>query len=131
MPQSNGPLTLNKPTFDASSRPSKGVLRHTTHNLNAWDAQHYNIVEDLSQAPCAMLALEVLRSFPAQPKSLRTSIGAIDYADASLLFFDLENCESHLLHTIAFQILVCCLGNNVHCTVLDEGEDTCIMSYSY
>ena len=59
MPQSNGPLTFEKPTFEAPSRPSKGTLQHT-HNLNAWASQHYNIVEDLVQAPCAMFALEVL-----------------------------------------------------------------------
>jgi hypothetical protein len=60
VPQSNGPLTLDKPTFDAPSRPLKGALRRTTHNLNAWAAQHYNIIDDLAQAPCAMSALEVL-----------------------------------------------------------------------
>ena len=32
--QSNGPLTFEKPTFEAPSRPSKGTLR-CTHNLNA------------------------------------------------------------------------------------------------
>ena len=59
MLQSNGPLTFEKPTFEAPSRPFKGTLR-CTHNLNAQATQHYNIVEDLSQAPCAMSYLEVL-----------------------------------------------------------------------
>ena len=59
MPQSNGPLTFEKPTFEAPSRPSKGTLQRT-HNLNVQDAQHYNIVEDLAQALCAMSTLEVL-----------------------------------------------------------------------
>lgn len=59
IPQSNGPLTLDKPTFEAPSHPSKGTLQ-CTHNLNAWASQHYNIVEDLDQALCAMSALEVL-----------------------------------------------------------------------
>ena len=57
MQQSNGPLTFDKLTFDTPSRPSKEALWRTTHNLNAQVAQHYNIVEDLSQAPCSMLAL--------------------------------------------------------------------------
>jgi hypothetical protein len=35
VPQSNGLLTLDKPTFDAPLCTSKGALRHTTHNLNA------------------------------------------------------------------------------------------------
>ena len=59
LPQFNGPLTFEKTTFEAPSHPSKGTLWHT-HNLNAQAAQHYNIVEDLAQAPCAMSALEVL-----------------------------------------------------------------------
>ena len=53
IPQSNGSLTFEKPTFEAPSYPSKGTLWRT-HNLNAWASQHYNIVEDLPQAPCAM-----------------------------------------------------------------------------
>ena len=77
-----------------------------------------------------MLDLEVLQSFPTQWKAFLTAIGAIDYVDASLLFFDPENNEPRLPHTIALHILVCCLGKNVHHMVLDEGEDTCIMSYS-
>jgi hypothetical protein len=38
----------------------KGVLKHSTHNLNARAAHNYSIVEDLGQTPCVMLALEVL-----------------------------------------------------------------------
>ena len=67
--QSNGPLTFDKPTFEVPSHPSKGTLRRT-HNLNAWSTQHYSIVEDLAQAPCAMSALEVLQSCPSQRKAL-------------------------------------------------------------
>ena len=66
MPQSNGPLTLEKPTFEAPSHPSKWALRRTTHNLNARTTQHYSIIEDLAQALCVMLALEVLQSCPTQ-----------------------------------------------------------------
>ena len=128
--QSNGPLTLEKPTFEASLHPSKGELRHTTHNLNAWDAQHYNIVEYLSQALCTMSMLEALQSFPTQWNALLTAIGAIDSTNASLLFFNPENNEPCLSHTIAFHISVCCLGKNVHRMVLEEGVATYNMSYS-
>ena len=99
-PHSNGPLTFEKPTFEAPSRPSKGTLRRT-HNLNARDAQHYSIVEDLAQAPCAMSALEVLQSCPSQRKALLQAIGAVDFADMSLLSFDPENSELCLPHSIA------------------------------
>ena len=129
LPQSNGPLTFEKTTFEASSHPSKGTLR-CTHNLNAWATQHYSIVEELAQALCAMSTLEVLQSCPSQRKALLQAIGAVDSADASLLSFDPENIEPCLPHSIALQISVECLGKKVHRTVLDEGATTCIMSYS-
>ena len=87
LPQSNGPLMFDKPTFEAPSHPSKGTLRHT-HNPNARVAQHYSVVEDLAHAPCAMSALEVLRSCPSQRKALLQAIGVVDSADTSLLSFD-------------------------------------------
>ena len=68
MQQSNGQLNFDKPAFDAPSCPSKGSLRCTTHNLNAQASQHYNIIEDISKAPCAMLALKVLQICPSQWK---------------------------------------------------------------
>ena len=109
LPQSNGPLTFEKTTFEAPSRPSKGTLRRT-HNLNARDAQHYSIIEDLAQAPCAMSALEVLQSCPSQRKALLQAIGVVDSANISLLYFDPENSEPHLPHSIVLQISVGCLG---------------------
>jgi hypothetical protein len=99
LPQSNGLLTFEKTTFEAPSRPSKGALR-CRHNLNAWAAQHYSIVEDLPQALCAMSTLEVLQSCPSQRKALLQAIGVVDSADASLLSFDPENSEPHLPHSI-------------------------------
>lgn len=93
MPQSNGPLTIDKLTFEPPSCPSKGALQCTTHNLHVHSVQHYNIVEDLSQAPCAMSILEVLQSCPTQWKYLINAIGAINAVDASLLFFDPEKIE--------------------------------------
>jgi hypothetical protein len=99
LPQSNGPLTFEKTTFEAPSHPSKGTLR-CTHNLNTQAAQHYSIVEDLAQAPCAMFALEVLQSCPSQRKALLQAIGAVDSADASLLSFDPDNSEPRLPHCI-------------------------------
>ena len=128
-PQSNGSLTFEKPTFEAPSRPSKGTLRHT-HNLNARSAQHYSIVEDLAHAPCAMSTLEVLQSYPSQRKASLQAIGAVDYVNASLLSFDPEHSEPCLPHSIALQISVGCLGKQVHQTVLDEGADTPIMSFT-
>jgi hypothetical protein len=47
------------------TRIPKGAFKRASHNPNARDAQKYSVVEDLSQTPCAMSALEVLQSFPA------------------------------------------------------------------
>jgi hypothetical protein len=99
LPQSNGPLTFEKTTFEAPSHHSKGTLRHT-HNLNEWAAQHYSIIEDLAQASCAMFTLEVLQSYPSQRKALLQDIGVVDSADAILLSFDPKNSEPHLPHSI-------------------------------
>jgi hypothetical protein len=126
----NGPLTLEKPTFEPTIFPPKGVLRRTTHNLNARATQHYSIVEDLTQAPCAMSTLEVLQSFPSQWKSLLSSIGGIDPSESNIISFDTEQSESCLSHQLALQIIVGCLNKNIFCTVIDEGETTCIMSLS-
>jgi hypothetical protein len=105
MPQSNGPLTFEKHTFKATSHPLKGTLQ-CTHNLNGQASQHYNIVEDLSQAPCAMSTLEVLQSYPAQRNVLLQAIGAVDFADAIILYFDPKDSEPCLPHTIALQISI-------------------------
>ena len=48
MPQNGDPLTLEKLVFELVLRPSKGLPCETTHNPNAWVAQHYSIVEDIT-----------------------------------------------------------------------------------
>ena len=58
------PLQIKK--LDPLPRIPKGVLKRSTHNLNARAAQNYSIVEDLGQTPCAMMALEVVQTCPSQ-----------------------------------------------------------------
>lgn len=64
--QPNVSLHIEKPPLDIVIRPPKSTLGKTTHNPNAREAQNYSIVEDLAQAACAMLALEVLKTCPTQ-----------------------------------------------------------------
>ena len=45
-------------------RPTKSTLRKDVFNPNSQVAQFYNVVEDLTQEPCAMSTLEVLQIFP-------------------------------------------------------------------
>ena len=59
------PLTVEKPTKPMPKIP-KGVFKKTLHNPNARVVANYSVVEDLSQTPCAMSALEVLQIFPMQ-----------------------------------------------------------------
>jgi len=91
-PSSFGLLHIECPNSEFVIRPPpKGVLRKSSFNLNSRVAQHYNIIEDLAQAPSVMSALEVLQSCLMQWKSLLFPIGVIDIVDSSLINFDLEN----------------------------------------
>jgi len=64
-PSSRGLIHIEFPNSESiiQSHP-KGVLQISYFNPNARAAQHYNIVEDLAQAPSAMSTLEVLQSCP-------------------------------------------------------------------
>ena len=48
------PLSIEKPTLNMILHPPKSTLRKVIFNPNARAAQFYNVVEDLSQEPCAM-----------------------------------------------------------------------------
>ena len=98
-PPVSGSWEIEKPTPEPVVKPpSKGVLRRSSYNPNARASQHYNMVEDLAQAPSAMSALEVLQSCPSQQKALLSTIIGIDPADSSLLTFDSENFSPQLPH---------------------------------
>jgi len=52
-------LMLDKP-IEPIYRSPRVVFQNSTHNPNAWATQHYGIVEDIAEAPCAISVLEVL-----------------------------------------------------------------------
>ena len=56
----NGPLHIELLYFDTVIHPPKGVTLKSFHNPSVYASQHHNIIEDLSQASCAMVTLEVL-----------------------------------------------------------------------
>jgi hypothetical protein len=58
------PLQIEKTMGETMTRIPKGVFKKASHNPNARATQNYSVVEDFSQTPCAMFALEVLQSFP-------------------------------------------------------------------
>jgi hypothetical protein len=84
-----------------------------THNPNTQASKHYSIVEDISQAPCTMSALEVLHIFPTQQKSLLTTIGGTDPSDSNIIYFNVDQSEPHLSHQLLLQIIIHSLNKNV------------------
>jgi hypothetical protein len=56
------PLQIEKTLGETMTHIPKGAFKRASHNPNARAAQNYSVVEDLSQTPCAMSALEVLQS---------------------------------------------------------------------
>jgi hypothetical protein len=54
------PIQIEKMLGETMTRIPKGAFKKASHNPNARAAQNYSVVEDLSQTPCAMSALEVL-----------------------------------------------------------------------
>jgi hypothetical protein len=128
-PPTNGPLHLERPSLDIVLQPPpKGIIRKSSFNHHSHVAQNYNIVEDLAQAPSAMLALEVLQTCPAQRKAPLKAIGGIDPTDMNLIIFDLEDHITRLPPQLEFHIEVVVSDKNICRTIIDEGASTCVMS---
>jgi hypothetical protein len=58
------PLQIEKTLGETMTRIPKGAFKKYSHNPNAKATHNYSVVDDLSQTPCAMSALEVLQSCP-------------------------------------------------------------------
>jgi hypothetical protein len=70
------PLHIEKTLGKTMTCIPKGAFKKSSHNPNARATQNYSMVEDLSQTPCAMSALEVLQSYPSQRKALLVALGS-------------------------------------------------------
>jgi hypothetical protein len=112
----------------------KGAFKKASHNPNAKATQNYSVVEDLSQTPCAMFALEVLQSCPAQRKALLTTLGSTETCNLSTIMLDTADLKPRLPYHVVFQIVVAhptkTFTRNIFRTVVDEGTLTCVMSLS-
>jgi hypothetical protein len=110
----------------------KGAFKKASHNPNARATQNYSMVEDLSQTPCEMSALEVLQSCPSQRKSLLTTLGSTETCNPGTIMLDTTDIKPHLPYHIVFQIVVTYptknFTQNIFRTVVDEGASTCVMS---
>ena len=58
------PLHIERTVGETMTHILKWAFKKDSHNLNARATQNHDVVEDLSQNPCAMSSLEVLHSCP-------------------------------------------------------------------
>ena len=126
--ETSNSLTIKKPTETMPKIP-KGVFNKTLHNPNARVASNYSVVEDLAQTPCAMSALEVLQSCPAQRDALLAALGSMD-SSSRMAKFDLFDVNICLPYHVSLSIDVIHGGNTIGRAVVDEGASTCVMSLS-
>jgi hypothetical protein len=109
----------------------KGAFKKASHNPNVRAAQKYSVMEDLSQTPCAMSALEVLQSYPSQRKDLLATLGSIETCNPGTITIDTTELKPRLPYHVAFQIVVAhptkSSTQNILCTVADEGASTYVM----
>jgi hypothetical protein len=59
------PLQIEKNLGETMTCIPKGAFKKDSHNRNTRATHNYSMVEDLSQTPCEMSALEVLQSCPS------------------------------------------------------------------
>lgn len=88
------------------------------------------MVEDLTQSPSAMSTLKVLQNCPTQKKALLLAIECVDPSNSNLIVFSHENYTPLPLTQLAFIIWFVIHGKKIHCSIVDEGASTCIMSMS-
>jgi hypothetical protein len=126
------PLQIEKMLGETMTRIPKGAFKRASHNPNERATQNYSVVEDLSQTPCAMSALEVLQSFPAQRKALLTSLGSTETCNPGTIMLDTTDLKPHFPYHVVFQIVVAhptkTFTWNIFRTVVYEGTSTCVMS---
>jgi hypothetical protein len=110
---------------------SKGAFKKASHNPNARATHNYSVVEDLSQTPCTMSALEVLQSCPSQRKALLAALGSTKTCNLGTIMLDTTDLKPPLPYHVAFQIVVAhptkSFTQNIFRTVIDEGASTCVM----
>jgi hypothetical protein len=84
------------------TRIQKGVFKKSSHNPNARVTQNYSVVEDLSQTPCAMSALEVLQSCPSQRKAMLDALGSAETCNLGMIMLYMSDLKPHLPYHVAF-----------------------------
>jgi hypothetical protein len=126
------PLQIEKTLGETMTHIPKGAFKKASHNPNAKAAHNYFVVEDLSQTPCPMSALEVLQRCPIQRKALLTTLGSTETCNPGTIMLDTTELKPRLSYHIAFQVVVAhpmkTFTRNIFHMVVYEGALTCIMS---
>jgi hypothetical protein len=99
------PLQIEKTLGETMTRVPKGAFKKASHNPNTRATHNYSVVEDLSQTPCAMSALEVLQRYPSQRKALLTSLGSTKTCNPGTIMLDTTNLKPRLPYHVVFQIV--------------------------
>jgi hypothetical protein len=125
------PLHIEKTLGETMTRIPKGAFKKYSHNPNARATQNYSVVEDLSQTPCAMSALEFLQSCPSQIKAMLAALGSTKTCNPGTIMLDTTDLKPRLPYHVAFQIVVVYTMKtftwNIFRTVVDEGASTCVI----
>jgi hypothetical protein len=115
------PLQIEKTLGEKMTRIPKGVFKKDSHNPNARAAHNYSVVEDFSQTPCAMSALEVLQSYPSQRNALLAALGSVETCNPRTIMLDMIDLKPHLPYHVAFQIVVAYTMKNFTRNIFSHG----------
>jgi hypothetical protein len=126
------PLQIERRMGETMTHIPKGEFKKASHNPNSRAPQNYSVVDDLSQTPCTMSALEVLQSCPSHRKALLVALRSTKTSNPGNIMLDTTDSKPHLPYHVAFQIVVAHPTKsstwNIFHTVVDEGASTCMMS---
>jgi hypothetical protein len=100
------PFQIKRTMGETMTRIPKGAFKKASHNPNARATHNYSMVEDLSQTPCAMSALEVLQSCPSQRKALLATLGSTETCNLGTITLDTTDLKPCLPYHVAFHIVV-------------------------
>jgi hypothetical protein len=110
----------------------KGTFKKYSHNPNTRVTQNYSMVEDLSQTPCVIFALEVLQRCPSMRKALLAALGSTETCNLGTIMLDTTNLKPHLPYHVTFQKVVDypmkTFTQKIFHTMVNEGASTCVMS---
>jgi hypothetical protein len=65
---------------------------------------------------------------PSHRNALLSTLGSLDPCGSKVIKFDIRDVRPHLPYHVTFQIHVEYTKITIKCTIIDEGDVTCVMS---